>query len=85
MDFFTNHSPIILICLAIFPRLTLLLASFATGGVLWWLGWFFAPHVLVAILSLSYWDTNPWLVAFAYMFAISGTSTEYESLLKAKS
>jgi hypothetical protein len=84
MDFFTNHSPIILICLAIFPRLTLLLASFVTGGVLWWLGWFFAPHLLVAILSLPYWDTNPVLVVMAWIIAFSGTSTEAE-LLKAKS
>jgi hypothetical protein len=76
MDFFTNHSWIILICLAFFPRLTLILASFATGGVLWWLGWILAPHFLVAILSLPYWDTNPVLVVMAWIIAFSGTNRE---------
>ena len=76
MDFFTNYGWISLIFLAIFPRLTLLFASFASGGVLWWLGWFFAPHILVAILSLSYWDTDPVLVVIAWIIALGGTSVE---------
>ena len=80
MDFFTNYGWITLICLAIFPRLTLLFASFATGGVLWWLGWLIAPHLLVAILSLSYWDTNPVLVLFAWFVAFCGTSGEADIL-----
>ncbi len=75
-DFFAHHSWIVLICLALFPRLTLLLASFATGGVLWWLGWIFAPHLLVAILSLPYWEQNPVLVIIAWIMALGGTSTE---------
>jgi hypothetical protein len=76
MDFFDQHGVITLICLAIFPRLTLLIASFATGGVLWWLGWIFTPHLLVAILSLAYWHTNPVLVVFAWIIALGGTSAE---------
>lgn len=76
MNFFEQHGVITLVCLAIFPRLTLLLASFATGGVLWWLGWIFAPHLLVAILSLQYWDTNPVLVIVAWVLALGGTSAE---------
>lgn len=76
MNFFDNHGIITLIFLAVFPRLTLLIASFATGGVFWWLGWFFAPHFLVAILSLSYWDTNPVLVVIAWIMAFTGTSGE---------
>ena len=76
MDFFAQHGIIPLICLAIFPRLTLLFASFATGGVLWWLGWLFAPHLLVAILSLAYWDTNPVLVVIAWIVALGGTGGE---------
>tara|TARA_R110002167_G_scaffold214175_2_gene418930 strand:- start:665 stop:910 length:246 start_codon:yes stop_codon:yes gene_type:complete len=81
MDFFTNYGWVTLICLTIFPRLTLLLASFATGGALWWLGWMFAPHLLVAILSLSYWYTDPVLVVFAWIIALLGTSGE-SNLLK---
>lgn len=76
MDFFTNHGVLTLICLAIFPRLTLLFASFASGGVLWWLGWIFAPHLLVAILAIPYWDTNPVLVIIAWIVALGGTSGE---------
>lgn len=76
MDFFEQHGVTTLICLAIFPRLTLLIASFATGGVMWWLGWIFAPHLLVAILSLQYWDTNPVLVIIAWFFALGRTSAE---------
>lgn len=76
MDFFAQHGVITLICLAIFPRLTLLIASFATGGLLWWLGWIFTPHLLVAILALPYWHTNPVLVVFAWIIALGGTSAE---------
>lgn len=76
MNFFEQHGVITLICLALFPRLTLLFASFATGGLLWWLGWIFAPHLLVAILALPYWDTNPVLVVIAWLVALGGTSSE---------
>ena len=76
MDFFDNHGVITLICLALFPRLTLLFASFATGGILWWLGWILAPHILVAILAIPYWDTNPVLVIISWMFAFCGTGGE---------
>ena len=75
-DFFQHHGIICLICLAMFPRLTLLFGAFVTGGVLWWLGWIFAPHLLVAILSLQYWSTNPVLVIIAWVMAFGGTSAE---------
>lgn len=76
MNFFEHHGIFVLICLAVFPRLTLLLASFATGGLLWWLGWIFAPHFLIAILSLPYWNTNPVLVVIAWLMAFGGTGCE---------
>ena len=76
MDFFDTHGVAVLLGLAIFPRITLLLASFATGGFFWWIGWFITPHLLVAILSLSYWDTNPVLVVIAWFMAICGTGAE---------
>lgn len=75
-DFFQHHGIICLICLAMFPRLTLLFGAFVTGGLLWWLGWIFAPHLLVAILSLQYWSTNPVLVIIAWVMAFGGTSAE---------
>ena len=85
MDFFTNHNIITLICLALFPRLTLLIASFATGGLLWWLGFIFTPHLLVAFLSIPFWNSNPILVIFAWVIALAGTGSEAKVATKAAS
>ena len=84
MDFLTNHGVLTLICLALFPRLTLLIASSATGGGLRWLGWVFTPHLLVAILALPYWDTNPVLVVIAWIMAFGGTSAEGKTTTSSK-
>jgi hypothetical protein len=60
-----------------FPRLTLLFSSVAWGGILWWLGWIFAPRLLVAILAtFSYWESNTLLVVLAWFWAIGGESAE---------
>jgi hypothetical protein len=80
MNLFQHHGIVCLICLAIFPRLTLLLGSFVTGGVLWWLGWIFTPHLLVALLSLQYWNTNPLLAVIAWIVALGGTSAETKTV-----
>jgi hypothetical protein len=74
-DFFDHHSAWALVGLTIFPRITLFVA-FAFGGFWWWLGWLIAPHFLVAILALPYWDTNPVLVILAWLFALAGTGGE---------
>lgn len=76
MDFWTNHGELFLICLALFPRLTLLFSNIISGGLLWWLGWIFAPHLLVAILAIPYFDSNPVLVIIAWFIAFSGTGSE---------
>lgn len=76
MNLIDQHGIIVLLGLAVFPRITLLLASFTTGGILWWLGWIFAPHLLVAILLLPYWESNPVLVIIAWILALGGTSSE---------
>ena len=76
MNYFDHHGTLLLFCLAIFPRLTLLLASISSGGFLCWLGWLFCPHFLVAILALPYWRSNPVLVIVAWLCAISGTGGE---------
>lgn len=80
MNFFEHHGILCLVCLAIFPRLTLLFGSFVTGGFFWWLGWIFTPHLLVAFLSLKFWDTNPVLVVIAWIMALCGTGTEAEAV-----
>lgn len=77
VDYWSRHGFWLLVGLALFPRLTLLFSSIPFGGVLWWLGWIFAPRFLVAILAtLAYWQPNPALVLFAWFFAIGGETGE---------
>lgn len=73
MNFFDTHTTLTLLGLVFFPRITLLLANFVTGGVLWWLGWIFAPRLLIAILSLPFWSTNPFLVIVAWLLVFDST------------
>ena len=76
MDFWQVHTLGFVICMCFFPRLTLLFAT-AIGGPLWWLGWVFAPRLLVAILATTYyWTTNPALCVITWIWAISGETTE---------
>lgn len=68
-------------CLAMVPRTTtfflMLLTTFVSGGFFWWLGWFIAPHILVAgLATLTYWHTNPFLVILAWVWALLGTGVE---------
>lgn len=76
LDFCDTHWWTTAFFLAVFPRLTLLIGSFATGGLLWWLGWVFTPHLLVAILAIPFFDSNPVLVIFAWIMAIGGSGGE---------
>src|SRR5579885_1996222 len=76
-DFWNHHGLLFLIAIAIFPRLTLLFSSVATGGIFWWAGWLFVPRYLVAFLAtLAYWDQNPFLVVIAWLIALGGESSE---------
>jgi len=85
MDFLAQHDHawLLLIGLALFPRLTtaamMLWGGLVSGGLLWWLGWFLAPHLLVAFLSLPYWHSDPLLVIVAWIFALCGTGGEAET------
>jgi len=77
INFWEVHGFFFLICIAIFPRLTLLFSNVAFGGIFWWLGFFFAPRLLVAILAtISYWNTNKFLVVIAWLFAVGGETSE---------
>lgn len=70
MDFWQAHGWWFLLFIALCPRLTLLFAVAVPFGWLAWLGWLFAPSLLVAILATTYyWPTNPVLCVFAWMFA----------------
>lgn len=76
-DYWNYHGALLLVGLAIFPRITLLLSSIPSGGLIWWLGWLFAPRILVAILAtLAYWYQNPVLVVFSWLVAFGGESSE---------
>lgn len=60
-----------------FPRLTLLFSSVPFGGLFWWLGFFFAPRILVAVLAtLAYWEQNPVLVTVSWLIALGGETSE---------
>lgn len=73
VDFFSRHGIFFLVCISLFPRLTLFFSSVPFGGLLWWLGFFFYPRLLVATLAtITYLKTNPLLVLIAWFVAISG-------------
>lgn len=77
-----NHGFWFLVGLALFPPITLLLFATTTFGWLAWLGWLIAPHFLVAILSLGYWNTHPVLVVIACIMAFAGTGGEAETAIR---
>lgn len=77
VDFFQKHGIFFLIFITLFPRLTLLFSSVATGGFLWWLGFIFCPRILVASLAtVSYFHTNPILVVISWIVALGGETME---------
>lgn len=78
LDYFAAHAHpyLLLLGLAVFPRITLLFVG-GPFGWLHWLGWLVTPHLLVAILATSrYWDSNPVLCVIAWAWAFAGTGGE---------
>jgi hypothetical protein len=76
-NFWDKHGLFFLIFIAIFPRLTLLFSSVPFGGIFWWLGFFFAPRLLVAILAtVNYWHQNPIWVTISWLVALGGEASE---------
>lgn len=79
MDFWQEHGIFFLIFVTLFPRLTMLFATTVSFGLLAWIGWFFAPHLTVAILATQYyWHTNPILCIIAWFVAFAGTGGEFK-------
>lgn len=76
MNFFENHHWFLLVVLAFFPRIALVFFFPIVSHVLWWLGWLVCPHLLVAVLALPYYDSNPALVIFSWCWGIIATSYE---------
>lgn len=82
-NYWDHHGLFFLVFLATFPRLTLLFSNVVSGGLLWWLGFIFAPRVLVATLAtLAYWQQNPILVTIAWLVAVGGESSEKYIIVK---
>lgn len=76
-NFWDKHGLFFLIFITFFPRLTLLFSSVPFGGLFWWLGFFFMPRLLVAILAtVNYLQQNPLLVLIAWLVALGGEGTE---------
>lgn len=77
VDYWQKHGVFFLIFITLFPRLTLLFSSVATGGFLWWLGFIFCPRILVASLAtVAYFHTNPILVVISWIVALGGETME---------
>jgi hypothetical protein len=75
---------LVLVGLALFPRITTLFVG-GPFGLLHWLGWAFAPHLLVAIVATTqYWDTDPILCVVAWFFAFAGTGGEGKAAQRAR-
>lgn len=77
VNFFDRHGYFFLLFITLFPRLTLLFSSVATGGFFWWLGFIFCPRILVASLAtVAYFHTNPMLVTVSWIVALGGETME---------
>lgn len=85
INYWDHRGVFFLFFIALFPRLTLLFSSVATGGFLWWLGFIFTPRILVAALAtVAYFHTNPVLVVMSWMIAIGGEVFEKWGLGKSR-
>jgi hypothetical protein len=84
MDFWQHHGWLFLLGIAFFPRITMwVVGTISSFGLLGWLGWIFAPHVVVAILATTiYWHTNPGLCIIAWLFALGGSESEGKAASK---
>ncbi len=77
ISYWQDHGVFFLVGLFFLPRLTLLLSSVASGGLLWWVAWLFCPRLLIAFLAtLAYWYANPVLVICAWLAALGAETTE---------
>lgn len=81
VDFFEKHNFLFLVFISFFPRLTLLFSTVPFGGFFWWLGFFFMPRLLVAVLAtVAYGQTNPLLVGIAWFVALTGEVLEKKKI-----
>lgn len=80
MNFWDNHTWVFILAMFFFPRLTMLFATTFGGGFWYWVGWFLAPRLTVAIIATYlYGTTNTALVVFTWIWALSGESCEKQT------
>ena len=83
-NFWAYHSIFLLIGLTLFPRISLFFCNIPTS-LLFWLGWFLLPRIVIAInATIYYLDTNPILVIISWIIALSGESAEKKYTYKFK-
>ena len=76
-SFWEHHSILFVIAMFFFPRLTMLLATTYGGGLLYWIGWLFAPRFTVAVIATMFFgSTNTFLVVLTWLWALGGETTE---------
>lgn len=77
MDFFVAHSPLFLLGLIFFPRITVWFFSNVIGGEFFWPGFLVVPRAYCAVLGvLYYWPTNPVLATLGVIAAMVGEPLE---------
>lgn len=86
-NFWAVHGIWFLLFMCLFPRLTMLFTGICFmnfAGVLFWLGWVFAPRLTVAILAtMFYFKTNPALCVIAWLWAFGGEFAEKKTVSSA--
>jgi len=85
MDFWDVHGLFFIIFMMFFPRLTMLFSGVcgAWSGLLFWIGWVLAPRLTVACLATTvYWDTNPIICVFAWLWCLGGEYSEKQGAVK---
>ena len=76
-NFWDMHGLLFLAGLTFFPRLTVLLFSHVTGGLLFWIFFLIFPRIVIPILAAyHYWDTNPVLVIVSFIICLSAETGE---------
>lgn len=77
MSFWDVHGLFFLAGLVLFPRITVILFSHVTGGLLFWVFFLLFPRIVIPILAAyHYWDTNPILVILSFLICISAETGE---------
>lgn len=80
-SFWKHHNLIQLIGWVCFPRMMFWFFSVITGGAWFWVGVLFAPYIMAAYWATQYyWDTNPVLCVFAWIFAVLGSIGESKTV-----